>query len=267
MIRKLLLVVAALSLLIPAAACAPVEEEEPIKIGCVLELTGELGHMGEMMLDGARMAVDEINAAGGVLGRQVELVEEDGGTNPDQGFDRVVESICGHLKKGTVSRIPAARRKPSPNEVVLIGQPMNPTVIERVEQFCRRHDLTLYGPGLLTESLSGTQETFAFAVASASLLVACLNNSQSDNLVHFAAGMVCARPTVGIAKSKMYRRVVLVVPDAEDPKSLIADSASRATRNVETITESAINSCLSAFGKSRERWQKRQTLDHADYGM
>jgi len=64
-----------------------------IKIGIVLELTGELGYMGERMLNGARMAVEEINAAGGVLGKDVELIEEDGGTNPDQGFDRVKKLV------------------------------------------------------------------------------------------------------------------------------------------------------------------------------
>jgi ABC-type branched-subunit amino acid transport system substrate-binding protein len=92
MIKKLLLVLAAVSLLIPAVACAP-KEAETIKIGCVLELSGELAPMGARMLDGARMAVEEINAAGGVLGKQVKLVEEDGGTNPDQGFDRVKKLV------------------------------------------------------------------------------------------------------------------------------------------------------------------------------
>ena len=91
MIKKLILIIAALSLLIPVTACAA--EEETIKIGIVLELTGELAPMGEKMLNGARMAVDEINAAGGVLGKPVELVEEDGGTNPDQGFDRVKKLV------------------------------------------------------------------------------------------------------------------------------------------------------------------------------
>ena len=91
MIRKLILVAAALSLLIPVTACAA--EEETIKIGIVLELTGELAPMGEKMLNGARMAVEEINAAGGVLGKDIELLEEDGGTNPDQGFDRVKKLV------------------------------------------------------------------------------------------------------------------------------------------------------------------------------
>jgi len=89
-IKKLILVIAALSLLIPVTACAA---EETVKIGIVLELSGELAPMGEKMLNGARMAVDEINAAGGVLGSDVELLEEDGGTNPDQGFDRVKKLV------------------------------------------------------------------------------------------------------------------------------------------------------------------------------
>ena len=92
MIKKLILVVVALFLLIlPATACAG--GGNTIKIGCVLDLSGALAPMGEKMLNGARMAVDEINAAGGVLGKQVELVEEDGGTDPDQGFDRVKKLV------------------------------------------------------------------------------------------------------------------------------------------------------------------------------
>jgi len=91
MIKKLLLVLVILSLLIPVTACAV--EEETIKIGIVLELSGALAPMGARMLDGARMAVEEINAAGGVLGKQVELVEEDGATDPDQGFDRVKKMV------------------------------------------------------------------------------------------------------------------------------------------------------------------------------
>jgi ABC-type branched-subunit amino acid transport system substrate-binding protein len=92
MIKKLLMVVAVLALLIPAVACGP-GPAETIKIGCVLELSGELAPMGEKMLDGARMAVEEINDAGGVLGKQIELVEEDGATDPDKGFDRVKKMV------------------------------------------------------------------------------------------------------------------------------------------------------------------------------
>ena len=107
MVKKLLLVVAVLSLLIPAVACAPAETGT-IKIGCLLDTTGGLGAMGTRILNGARLAVDEINAAGGVLGKQVELVEEDGKTEADAGFARIkkmveidgVEVIAGPMITG-----------------------------------------------------------------------------------------------------------------------------------------------------------------------
>ncbi len=107
MIKKLLMVGAVLALLIPAVACGP-GPAETIKIGVLLDLTGDLGPMGTRMLDGARLAADEINAAGGVLGKQVELVEEDGATDPATGFDRVkkmvsvdgVEVIAGPMITG-----------------------------------------------------------------------------------------------------------------------------------------------------------------------
>ena len=92
MIRKLLSALVALSLLIAAGACVPTEAET-IKIGVLLDLSGDLAPMGARMLNGARLAADEINAAGGVLGKQVELVEEDGATDPATGLDRVKKLI------------------------------------------------------------------------------------------------------------------------------------------------------------------------------
>lgn len=49
----------------------------PIKLGHLTPLTGFLGPMGEFAVLGARMAVEEVNSAGGVLGRKIELLAED----------------------------------------------------------------------------------------------------------------------------------------------------------------------------------------------
>ena len=51
--------------------------DEPVRIGFFMSITGRDASFGEASLRGARMAVDAINAAGGVLGRPVELVVED----------------------------------------------------------------------------------------------------------------------------------------------------------------------------------------------
>ena len=122
MVKKLLMVIAVLALLIPVVGCGPAPAET-IKIGVVLDLTGDLGAMGTRILDGARLAADEINAAGGVLGKQVELVEEDGATDPATGFDRVkklvtvdgVEVITGPMITGTsLLSIPYAQEQQVP---------------------------------------------------------------------------------------------------------------------------------------------------------
>lgn len=64
----------------PAAA----EEQastEPIKIGVIYNLTGGMASLDVPSANGAKLAAKEINAAGGVLGRQLELVIYDGKTD------------------------------------------------------------------------------------------------------------------------------------------------------------------------------------------
>ncbi len=50
----------------------------PIKIGFVAPLTGDAAAYGEPIQNGVKLAVDEINKAGGVNGRQLEMTYEDG---------------------------------------------------------------------------------------------------------------------------------------------------------------------------------------------
>ncbi len=80
----------------------------PLKIGALLSFTGDLGDFGQPIFNGAQMAVDEINAGGGVLGNNVELVRADDGTSPQQGVSEAqrlvdvekVQAIVGALASG-----------------------------------------------------------------------------------------------------------------------------------------------------------------------
>jgi branched-chain amino acid transport system substrate-binding protein len=56
---------------------------EPIKIGFPMVLSGVSAQFGQPMLKGAQMYVDEINAAGGVLGRPVQLRVRDSQAKPE----------------------------------------------------------------------------------------------------------------------------------------------------------------------------------------
>lgn len=58
-------------------------KERSIKVGVIAERTGALSFMGTADANVARMVVDDINAEGGLLGRQVELIVEDGATTDE----------------------------------------------------------------------------------------------------------------------------------------------------------------------------------------
>ncbi|WP_022723131.1 ABC transporter substrate-binding protein [Rhodopseudomonas sp. B29] len=57
---------------------------ETIKIGVNEPLTGAFAASGTYVVNGAKIAADEINAKGGVLGKQIELVIEDNKSNPTE---------------------------------------------------------------------------------------------------------------------------------------------------------------------------------------
>ncbi len=63
-------------LLVLLVACA-LRGAEPVRLGFFMSVTGRDASFGEASLRGARIALDEINAAGGVLSRPLELVVED----------------------------------------------------------------------------------------------------------------------------------------------------------------------------------------------
>jgi len=66
-------------------AALPASAADPIKIGLVTALSGQSARAGEALTRGLTIAIDEVNAKGGVLGRKVELVRRDDEANPAKG--------------------------------------------------------------------------------------------------------------------------------------------------------------------------------------
>jgi branched-chain amino acid transport system substrate-binding protein len=67
----------------------------PIPIGAVLSLTGPLAVVGLPERDGMRLALKQINAAGGIAGRPLELILEDDGSSPDAALSKVNALVHG----------------------------------------------------------------------------------------------------------------------------------------------------------------------------
>lgn len=55
-----------------------VDEQEAIVVGSILDATGPANIYGAPMVDSTRLAIDDINANGGVLGRELQLIQRDG---------------------------------------------------------------------------------------------------------------------------------------------------------------------------------------------
>lgn len=60
----------------------PAFAADTIKVGALYSQTGGLSIVEKMLANAVRLAVSEINATGGVMGRQVEVVLEDGASDP-----------------------------------------------------------------------------------------------------------------------------------------------------------------------------------------
>ena len=123
--RKLSASALGVSMLLLASACG--ESDAPtgdngqtlrvVKIGQAGPLTGPIAHLGKDNENGVRLAIEEANAAGIVIGGQqvrFEMVSEDDEGNPQKGtvvaqkiVDAEVAGVIGHLNSGTT--IPASK--------------------------------------------------------------------------------------------------------------------------------------------------------------
>src|ERR1700736_1781652 len=81
--RRILL--ASGAVLFSLAAALPAKAEETIKLGLVAAMSGQSAKSGEAIVRGLSLAIDEINAKGGLLGKQVELLVRDDESNPAKG--------------------------------------------------------------------------------------------------------------------------------------------------------------------------------------
>jgi len=105
---RCLVIVAAVMLL--AAALVPLARaQQPIQIAWIGPLTGDVAQLGQGYLNGVKMAFDEWNAKGGVLGRKFTVVAEDDACDPKQAStvaQKVADDaknvvLIGHMCSGT----------------------------------------------------------------------------------------------------------------------------------------------------------------------
>ncbi len=180
--RKLTLLTAVAAAALGATA---VQAADPIVIGVAGPMTAQYASFGDQMRRGAQMAVADINAAGGVLGRPLELIVGDDACDPKQAVavaNQMVNEgavfVAGHWCSG--SSIPASAVYFEENILQISPGSTNPRLTEQgfdtVFRVCGRddqqgvvagtylakafgdaniaiiHDKTAYGKGLADET-------------------------------------------------------------------------------------------------------------------
>ena len=104
-------------LAIAIAFAGSASAQEVVRIGHVGPISGASAHLGKDNENGAKMAIEELNAKGFTLGGKkvkLELLTEDDGADPKQGtavaqklVDAKVHGVIGHLNSGTT--VPASK--------------------------------------------------------------------------------------------------------------------------------------------------------------
>ena len=124
----------------PAAPAAPAPKPEvTVKLGHVAPMTGPQAHLGKDNENGARLAIDELNAQGLEIGGakvKFELIAEDDQADPKQCtivaqklVDAKVNGIIGHLNSGTT--IPASKLYSDAGLPQISGSATNPTYTQQ----------------------------------------------------------------------------------------------------------------------------------------
>lgn len=124
------------------AGAAQAQSGESVKLGLVAELSGAGAPAGTNWRDGAKLAVAEVNAAGGILGRKVELPEYDTQTDPQvsralvqKAIDAGAVAIVGTVYSGsTLVNMLVAKQNGIPQ---FVGSEA-PTIVEKGNPFVYR---------------------------------------------------------------------------------------------------------------------------------
>ena len=189
--------------LVPLAGCGSGEESNTIPIAVAGPITGQYASFGTQMKNGADLAVADINEAGGVLGKQLDLRIGDDACDPKQAVAVAnqlsgsrVALVAGHYCSG--SSIPASKVYAESDVVQISPASTNPALTDNragpnVYRVCGRddqqgsvagkylaihygdkniaivHDKTAYGKGLADETkkalnAAGKQEALFEAI-------------------------------------------------------------------------------------------------------
>lgn len=144
--KQLIVIVSALIMVSVTGSCT---REDEIRIGFAGQLTGVYSDLGVQGRNGAALAVEEINAGGGVAGKRLRLIPEDDGNTPEKARQAVrkliqqeVTAIVGHMTSGqSLAGLPVAEEA---GVVMLSPTTSTPALTGKKDMFFRVQPSTVH---------------------------------------------------------------------------------------------------------------------------
>ncbi|QDK46549.1 amino acid ABC transporter substrate-binding protein [Bdellovibrio sp. ZAP7] len=140
----------ALMILAVALASCTKKSEDTIKVGVYGPFTGGSAPMGVSMRNGVQVAIDEINAAGGVLGKKISMVDRDDEAKNERGGQIMLELL-------------------DKEKVVAVLGPINTGVADASTQYANTKKVPLIinvsAGAKVNELFKGSPENFVFRIA------------------------------------------------------------------------------------------------------
>src|SRR3990167_4330471 len=126
------------------SGCEPSAEQalQPIRLGVIVDTSGPTSSLGIAGRNGMQLAVEQANAAGGIHGRQIELLQRDDGFNPEQAGRAASELIKAKVDAafGPMTSLIAEQLAPqftAAGILLMNGTPLSPLLAGRDDQFFR----------------------------------------------------------------------------------------------------------------------------------
>ena len=218
----------------------------PLKIGSLLPTTGALAFLGPPEIAGVNLAVEEVNAAGGVLGQPMEVVHRDSG---DTTTDIATQSVTDLLSQGVSGIVGAASSGVSKT---VIGQITGAGVIQfspanTSPDFTDWDDNGLYWRTAPSDVLQGrTLGNYVIGCGAQTVGMIVLNDAYGTGLasnvrssVESAGGQIVAEEMFNEGESQFSSQVDQVA--AAKPDAIVVISFEQAKSIVPLLTAKGID--------------------------
>lgn len=220
--------------------------ETPLKIGSLLPATGALAFLGPPEVAGVNLAINEVNAAGGVLGKDVEVLHRDSG---DTTTDIATQSVTDMLGQGVSAIVGAASSGVSKT---VIGQITGAGVIQfspanTSPDFTTWDDNGLYWRTAPSDVLQGrTLGNYIMSCGAQTVGMIVLNDAYGTGLqgnikssVEAAGGQVVAEEMFNEGESQFSSQVDKVA--AAKPDAIVVISFEQAKSIVPLLTAKGVD--------------------------